>query len=92
MSLPATLDLEGPHVLSWTAATDAPWLQVAPGSGAMATRPSVSVATGSLSAGWQQGHITFTASSANGLYFTEQVPVNAFYGPVERVYLPLVTR
>ena len=53
--------------------------------GTIAIQPTVSVVTDTLSPGWQQGLITFTASSSDVL-----VPVSAYYGTVSRIYLPTV--
>jgi hypothetical protein len=87
----AAIRFDGPGVLSWTALTETPWLTVTPPSGTIAIQPTVSVITNALTSGWQQGPITFTASSS-GPNFVDQVSVSAYYGPVERLYLPAVLR
>jgi hypothetical protein len=79
--------LEGLPDLSWTAVADAPWLTVTPSGGLMTDVPMLSVIRDQLSAGWQQGSVTFTAE--DGLY-SDQVIVRAYLGPVERAYLPVV--
>jgi hypothetical protein len=88
----ASIRFEGPSSSSWTAVTETPWLTVTPTSGAITIQPTVSVMTSALSSGWQQGQITFTASSGSGPQLSEPVSVSAYYGPVERLYLPVVIR
>ena len=41
-----------------------------------------------LSAGWQEGSVTFSASDGNGLSFIKDITVKVYYGPLERTYLP----
>ena len=85
----APVSFEGPDSVDWTAIASTSWVTVTPPSGSTAIQPAISVLTSSLSAGWQQGHITFT--TAGGL-FMDQVQVKAYYGPVKRIYLPFVIR
>jgi len=74
--------------LTWTAAVNTTWLTITPSSGSAAVHPTLSVITPSLSAGWQQGAVTFTDSNGS----MGQIAVSAYYGPVKRAYLPLVLR
>jgi hypothetical protein len=85
----AVVSFQGPDFLNWTATADVPWLTITPSGGLTAIQPTISVMTTTLSAGWQQGNITFTTTEGP---FTDQVLVRAYYGPVRRVYLPIVTR
>jgi hypothetical protein len=84
--------LQGPYNLSWSATPGQAWLGISPASGAIGTSPVVSVASGLLSAGWQQGYITYTGSSGDGISVTGRGVVQVYYGQLERVYLPLVLR
>ena len=85
----APVSFEGPDSVDWTAIASTSWVTVTPPSGSTAIQPAISVLTSSLSAGWQQGHITFTTP---GGLFMDQVQVKAYYGPVKRIYLPFVIR
>ena len=78
-TLPVTL--AGPYTLSWTAASDAPWLVVTPDAAAIATQPAATVAAAGLAAGSQEGHVTFSATSADGMAFTQFLTVTAVVGP-----------
>lgn len=88
----ASVTLQGPESENWMATTYTSWLTVTPSSGSMATHPTISVITNTISAGWQQGYITFTVAGGGGLPLADQVLVNAYYGSVKRVYLPVVLR
>jgi len=80
-----TVALRGPYVLSWTASTDALWLAVTPGTGAVPADATVRVVRDRLPTGVQLGHITFTATSADGLSFTRTVDVTVeLTGPASR--------
>jgi hypothetical protein len=83
------VNLTGAEFISWEAISGAPWLTVTPSSGPLTTQPAVSVSKSGLTNGWQQGTITFT--TADGFY-NDQVIVDAYLGPVERVYLPTIVR
>ena len=85
----AAVNLVGPAALTWTALPGAPWLAVTPSNGGITTQPTISVIKSELSPGWQQGKITFTASEGD---LAVQVVVNAYFGSVQRVYLPLAGR
>ena len=76
-----SIRLAGPYVLSWTAATDAAWLAVAPGGGTIADQPSVTVRASGLAPGSQEGHVTLSAISEDGMAFTQFVSITAFLGP-----------
>jgi hypothetical protein len=56
----------GSSTLSFTAATDQAWLSVQPTSGSAPQSLTVTVTTGSLTAGTYTGHITVTAPGAQG--------------------------
>ena len=73
--------LSGPYTLSWTASADVPWLVATPDAAPIATRPSLTVSAGLLAAGSQEGHVTFFATSPDGMAFTDAVTVNAVAGP-----------
>jgi len=78
-TVPVTLS--GPYTLSWFAAADVPWLVLSPGAAAIATQPSLTVDAGRLAAGSQEGHVTFSATSQDGMAFTEFLTVTAVLGP-----------
>jgi hypothetical protein len=86
----ATASLSALGTLDWTAEMSDAWLTVTPTSGDTTVQPAISVVTSALAAGWQQGSITFTTTSGDPVSDTMQV--KAFYGTVERVYLPCVMR
>ena len=73
--------LRGPYVLSWTAVADVPWITVTPDGGPISAQPSMSVAPAMLLPGWQQGVVTFSAASEDGMSFAQTVAVRAFSGP-----------
>lgn len=77
----AALELAGPHVLSWTAVADAPWLVLTPSEGSVATPTRVEVQAGLLQPGEQSGSITFTATAPDGLGVTTVLPVTATLDP-----------
>ncbi len=83
-----TVSLLGPDSYSWTAAAGAFWLNVSPDSGPITTQPAISLVTAGLAEGWQESAVTFTTQ--DGLNST-QVTVKAYYGTVEKFYLPLVS-
>jgi hypothetical protein len=74
------LRLRGPYVLRWTAVTDVPWITVTPDAGPMSMQPTLTVTSGMLSPGWQEGAVTFSASSEDGLSLADVVAVRAFLG------------
>lgn len=81
-----TLELRGPHVLEWTAASDALWLKVSPGEGVVPGTVTVVIDRGALPAGVSQGHLTFVAASEDGLSFTREVTVRVdAAGPAARL-------
>ncbi len=65
---PASLSVTntGTGTLSFTDSSDQPWLTVAPTSGTAPQAVQVSAAVGSLTPGTYTGHVTVTASSAQG--------------------------
>ncbi len=76
----AEVAFRGPYVLRWTGASDAAWLLVAPAGGDIATPAAVTVAAGALANGSQVGHVTFSATSQDGMAFTAFLTVDAFAG------------
>lgn len=74
------LRLDGPYPLRWSAASDAPWLAVTPESGGIADEPHVSVAASRVTSTTQEGHITFSATSDDGMAFTQTATVRAVVG------------
>jgi hypothetical protein len=73
----AELALAGPTVVSWTSSSDVLWLDVEPPSGTLPAQVSLTVRPGLLPWGVQQGHLTFTGTSADGLALTTTVSVQA---------------
>jgi hypothetical protein len=86
------LGFDGPHVLNWTVTEHLDWLDTSSLSGSVWEEVSASVNPARLSPGWQSGSITFTATSAPRLHFTKTMAVTAYYGPLQRLYLPTVNR
>ncbi|MBI4916112.1 MAG: hypothetical protein HY825_09720 [Acidobacteria bacterium] len=72
----ATVALAGPHVVTWTAAADVPWLEVTP-AGALPGEATVAVRVADLPPGPQTGTLTFAGTSEDGLALTCSVPVRA---------------
>ncbi len=87
-----SIQLRGPHALNWTAVENIPWLSLSASSNSIATSPTAAVDPGSLSQGWQEGQVTFSAVSSDGMAFTQTVPAKAYYGPVNWVYIPIIMR
>ncbi len=56
----------GGGALTFTAASDSPWLAVTPGNGTAPQSVSVSATVGALTANTYTGHITITATGAQG--------------------------
>ncbi len=73
--------LSGPYTLNWSAAADVPWIVLTPGSAAIATQPELTVDAGALATGSQEGHVTFSATSQDGMAFTRFLTVTAVLGP-----------
>ncbi len=82
----ATLRLAGPYSATWSAASNAPWLTVEPGTGGLPATITVTVDPALLPWGASPGALTFTASSADGLDLTTVVPVTATHDrrPIRR--------
>jgi hypothetical protein len=90
---PVPVRLRGPYVLSWTAVADVSWITVTPDVGPISAQPTMSVVPAMLSPGWQQGVVTFSAASEDGMSFAQTVAVRAFSGPrVLRVGTAAATR
>lgn len=76
----AEVAFRGPYVLTWTGASDAAWLRVTPTGGDITAPAAVTVAAGALANGSQVGHVTFSATSQDGMAFTAFLTVDAFAG------------
>src|SRR3984957_2884470 len=65
---PASIDVTntGTGTLNFTAASDSPWLTVAPASGTAPQTLQLSAAVGTMAANTYTGHVTVTASGAQG--------------------------
>lgn len=68
----ATLALDGPYVLSWSARTDAPWLVVTPTSGTLPTTLTVALAAGAVAGATATVELS---ASGDGMSFVAAVPV-----------------
>jgi hypothetical protein len=88
VSLP--LMMLGPYHLDWTATESISWLSLSTTSGSIMVPPTVTAINSALTPGWQTGQIEFSASSGDGLAFTQTVPVSAYFGPLWRSFLPVV--
>lgn len=86
------IQLRGPHALNWTADENIPWFSLSAASGSITTSPTATVDASSLAQGWQAAQMTFSAVSDDGMVFTQTVSVKAYYGQVDQVYLPVITR
>lgn len=71
----AEVRLAGPPGLEWSAVSHVPWLEVTPAQGSLATPARVQVLLSHLQPGAQQGGITFSATSSNGLSLAAELPV-----------------
>ena len=88
----AQMRLRGLLDLQWSAEESLTWLTVSPDEGPILNSPTVTVNPNELSPGWQSGVVDFTAGSVGGPNFARQVTVQAYFGEVEQIFLPLVTR
>jgi len=86
----ATVNFSTLGPLDWSAETSDAWLTITPTHSNTTAHPIISVVTGTLATGWQQGVVTFTTTS--GTPSSDTLTVNAFYGTVRRIYLPCVLR
>lgn len=87
-----TITLGGASSLNWTAANIPSWLSLSLGSGSLSQHPTVSIIKNNLTAGWQQGQIDFSASDGNELNFEQPVLVQAYYGDVKKIYVPIIQK
>lgn len=76
----ATVQLRGPHVMSWTARSDADWSRVVPASGVLPASPTLTVDLAHLPAGDSTAHISFTAEG-DEMAFTAGATVAVSYDP-----------
>ena len=81
-----SLALSGPSVLTWTATTDAPWLEIDPATGTLPAAPVVRVRADRLPAGSVAATVTLVASGA-GMSFTQTVPVRVSSARLVRRHL-----
>jgi hypothetical protein len=86
------MQLRGPHHLTWSATENLAWMNLSHDSGSPLTPPDLSVIRNQLTEGWQQGTVSFVATSDDGLYFSRQILVKAYLGQVEHVFLSVVTK
>ncbi len=56
------LELTGPHVLTWSATSDVPWIEITPASGALPATPTIHVDHQLRPKSQTSGTITFSAS------------------------------
>jgi hypothetical protein len=70
-----TVALSGPHVLTFAASSNAPWLTATPGTGAVPAAVTVRVAREALPFGVHEGVLTFSATGPGGLAYTRTVTV-----------------
>jgi hypothetical protein len=70
----AEVALSGPHVLTWTAAADVPWLAVSPTAGAVPATAAVSLVPEGLAGGGGTGHVHFEAAG-DGMSLSTTVSV-----------------
>lgn len=84
--------LTAPDHLTWTLACDADWVTLSADQGLATEPPALSVDPAQLGAGWLAAPATLKLFDAGTEVWTHTVSVNAYLGPVNRVYLPLLTR
>jgi thiol-disulfide isomerase/thioredoxin len=86
------LSFQGAAWLEWTASSIPPWMSIDPSTGSLINSPIASVATGSLTPGWQEGMVRFTATNSAGEQFHEDVSARVYYGTLEYLYLPIARK
>lgn len=88
----ATMPLffRGPGHLIWTVNENLPWVEVLPLSAPLLEMPDVTINPQNLTSGWQQGVISFTASG-DGATYTDEVSVRVYFGPVTKMYVPIIS-
>ena len=92
LSQTLSIQLRGPHALSWTAVENIPWLSLSANTDSIAAAPTATVDPGSLVPGWQEGQMTFSAMSGDGMAFSQTVLAKAYSGPLNWIYLPILMR
>jgi hypothetical protein len=85
----AFLSIQGANIANWSAVESIPWVTITPANGSISTHPVVSIDTALLSQGVQQGIIAFTTDDG---YFSKDLTVNVYFGPLDHLYLPFVYR
>jgi hypothetical protein len=68
--------LEGPHVLTWFATVDVPWLEVRPSAGSLPASVTVNLVADAVPPGPQATLLTFDASG-DGMSWAASVVVSA---------------
>ena len=87
---PQQLTVAGPPQLTWQVAGGADWFAVSPTQGDTSTKAQLSLVMGNVIDGWQEETITVNAAAVNET-FQQEVLVRAYRGPLNKVYLPLVS-
>jgi len=72
----AEVVLKGPHVLSWSAASDVPWIEVTPSSGTVPTTVTLTLRPELRPPSETEGSVSFTATG-DGMSFSTTVRVAA---------------
>lgn len=84
--------LTAPDHLTWTLACDADWVTLAATQGLATESPALSVDPAQLESGWQDAVATLKLFDVGTDVWMHTVSMNAYYGSVNRVYLPMLTR
>jgi hypothetical protein len=63
---PVTIDVQNAGTLSWSAASDSPWLGISPAGGTATTAALLSITMSNIAPGTYTGHITLSAPGALG--------------------------
>jgi hypothetical protein len=79
--VPVNVTDTGGGTLTFTAMSDSPWLAVTPGNGTAPQSLGVNVTLGNLAVGAYTGHVTVTASGAQGSPATITVTLNVVGAP-----------
>jgi hypothetical protein len=84
--------LTAPDHLTWTLTCDADWVTLSADQGLATESPALSVDPAQLGTGWQAAAATLKLFDAGTEVWTHRVSGKAYLGPVNRVYLPMLTR
>ena len=88
----ATVELSGPHVIRWTASTEAAWLEVSPASGTLPAQVAMTLLPDRMPTGPQETTISLTGRSDDGLQLSCEVAVQAERLASERPLRQRLTR